>query len=204
MNAQQLAQVMAAAVAAVLNSNGGQLANAATDPVSIIEAKVGPLQRYGGRVQPFSIGGGDGRRGHKAELLSRWPTHDCFGRPFPSLNDLAALPGKQDILKHLTSTGFPSMKAAGVQFFMRPESGVSLLKDQGKDVSIEPWSWRASNGFGGARGYYAASQLDQVLRNMGMSDEAIKAALIADGLLAIEHPATKAPAKRKARVKAQG
>lgn len=95
----------------------------------------------------------------------QWPTTDPFGRPFPSLQEIAQL-SRTNMWTWLTSTGYPKYRMGDVlTFFARPDAGVT-----GYGQPIGPMEWRFHNGLQG-KAYgrvHKANEVVQFLRARGM------------------------------------
>jgi len=59
-----------------------------------------------------------------------WPAVDCFGRPFPSLTEILAMP-KVQAKDYFTGSGFPRVKLDGLRYYVHEKAGTSLtIKNQ--------------------------------------------------------------------------
>ena len=101
-------------------------------------------------------------------LIPHWPSLDPFGRPFPSLTDLAKLTAREQA-GYVTKRGNPRVAdplGGGIVWYMHDKAGPSL-----SGTHIPAFAFRAWNNVMGANaGYYAVSDRAMVLTAHGLKD----------------------------------
>ena len=184
-----------APAAALPFSNGTQTMPGMPAPVAgsiydQIEALIGEIGTRGGRKQfrlatPIKQG------------VVPWPTVDCFGRAYPSPQEIVAMP-KSKAQRNFTNSGWPKTAIGSSTFYLSAEAGDSY---QGKPIAVG--DWRMWNGRPGTESRYVRpDELPQYLAGQGISAKDISTLFQEQGVKTLGQPV--AAAETAAPASAQG
>lgn len=154
------------------------------------------------------IGEISGRGGRKQFRLAKpivtgeipWPTVDCFGRPYPSVQEILAM-GKSKGQRQFTNSGWPKTVVGSSTFYVQDSEGKSY-----QDKPIAKGDWRMWNGRPGTEArYIKADELATYLVGQGMKQAEVDKLFQEQGCKLPGAAATAAPEggrKRTARARA--
>ena len=98
--------------------------------------------------------------------MAQYPVADCFGRQFPSVQELMAM-GKAKAQRYFTNSGWPKIMVGSTAFYMQGNAGESF-----KNKPIAAYEWRGWNGRVGKEAQYF--RVDEALgfwKGVGLSDD---------------------------------
>lgn len=144
----ELASVPSAGIALPMG-NGAAPATVALPAGQVLSG----LEGLAARIGTIKSRGGEKKFRFAVTAL---PTHDGFGRPFPTLEALMGQ-APTNIRKHFTNSGWPKVVVAGMTFYQQKEEGESTFK-----APIKAGDWRMWNGVPGPAAEYV--RCDEILR----------------------------------------
>lgn len=194
----ELGKVPTDAVALPYGGNGGAIATVvlpgggqALSGLQSIEALIGTVMSRG-REKVFKLA----KMYHDGTLA--FPTVDCFGRPFPTVQEILAMP-KTKAQRLFTNSGWCKVMTGSTGWYQSGEAGESFLGSE-----IKAGDWRGWNGRVGSEArYIRPDEFVKFYAQTGVSAEGIKAMIETNKLTVpgtvVIPPVGTEPVKRTAR-----